>query len=310
MRDGGPNGEVAATGTAFGSGESVKLYDAGDAIKINFSVPKTGMVRLAVRVRAGGGEARTSFWPDGYSFRLNGATLILVGDKTTLSALDPAHGGCYWGTMASGAFPLRNGTHTLEISATAAWAAVDYLEVSSGERSGSLRAAIASEGGPAEAALVSAAAPTKKPELIRVEPEADLMVEKDVGGNGAVAVADGGLDSGESIALYDVGDAVRVAFTVPLGGDYQVRVRVRAGGETGATVFWPDGYKVTLDGQNLDLEGDEKSLSEWDNAYGGCHWGTMQTNRVTLNEGRHVVVVSARTEWAVLDYVELAPDPK
>jgi hypothetical protein len=49
-------------------------------------------------------------------------TLSLVGDTTTLSALDLNDGGCYWGTMTSTPLTLTAGTHTLTVTAESPWA--------------------------------------------------------------------------------------------------------------------------------------------------------------------------------------------
>jgi hypothetical protein len=309
VRDTGAKGEISTVDATLDSGESVTLYDSGDTVRVSFSVARTGVYRIAVRVRAGGAESPTSFWPDGYSFRLDGATLILVGDKKTLSPLDPALGGCHWGNMVSGAFPLRKGTHSLDISATADWAAVDYLELSPAERAG--REVMAQDGRLGEAGFTERAlVPDKKPEPIRIEAEAGYTVERDTGDNSPISVADGTLDSGESVKLYDPGDAVRLTFSVAIAADYRLLLRVRSGGETGRTVFWPDGYKCRLDDWNVELEGDENSVSERDDAYGGCYWGTLRSKPIALKAGSHFAVISAETEWAVLDYLELVPEQK
>ena len=127
-------------------------------------------------------------------------------------------------------------------------------------------------------------------------------------GPSVIAVADGELDSGESVRLYDVGDAVSVRrINAPTPGLYSLAARVRSGGETGRTVFWPAGYEFKLNGETVVLEGDLKTVSERDSTYGGCHWGTMQSKPLKLSDGPGTLLIAAKAPWAVLDYVELLP---
>jgi hypothetical protein len=71
----------------------------------------------------------TSYWPNGYNFRLDGSTLSLTGDPTTVSALSQSLGPTYWGTMYSTTLALTPGTHSVDVIAERTWAAVDYVEV-------------------------------------------------------------------------------------------------------------------------------------------------------------------------------------
>jgi hypothetical protein len=148
-------------------------------------------------------------------------------------------------------------------------------------------------------------APPPSPITVRVEAEAALVVVNDVGSNGSVGISDGMLDSGRSVRLYDVNDAVRVAVNAPAAGEYRIAVRVRSGGTTGSTGFWPNGYAFKLDGAALALTGDLTSLSALDESYGGAYWGTMRSLTVTLAAGMHTVEIAALAAWGVVDYVEL-----
>jgi len=109
----------------------------------------------------------------------------------------------------------------------------------------------------------------------------------------------------ESVRLYDAGDAIRVSVFAPAAGTYRIGARVRSGGTFGSTGFWPDGYRFRLDGASLTLAGDVASISIFDLSYGGCYWGTMQSDVLTLSAGTHVVEITATYFWAVADYVEL-----
>jgi hypothetical protein len=155
--------------------------------------------------------------------------------------------------------------------------------------------------------LATPTAPTAADKPTRVEAESPLTVVNDTGKNGAVDIANGKLDSGGSVRLYDPGDAISIAFVAPEAGAYRIGVRVRSGGTTGATTFWPAGYVFKLDGAPLSLTGERASVSALDPAYGGCFWGTMSSVPLTLAVGRHTVEVAAASAWAVVDYLEFKP---
>ncbi len=125
----GPVGVVASR--LASGGKSVSLFNPGDAVRINFSVPKPGPYRLGVRVRSGDSNLpiETSYWPDGYDFNLDDREIGLTGDSSTLSGLDSSYGTVYWGTMYSDPVFLSAGSHSIEVTSERPWAMVDCLEV-------------------------------------------------------------------------------------------------------------------------------------------------------------------------------------
>ena len=127
VHDVGINGVVAPAKGTLASQQSVKLYDAGDAIRISFTTP-AGVYRLSVRVRSGGGNNPTLYWPGGYRFKLDSGDITLRGNLASISNFDPSYGGCYWGTMLSEPMLLTADNHAMEITAVQAWAVADYLE--------------------------------------------------------------------------------------------------------------------------------------------------------------------------------------
>lgn len=120
------NGTVEVQSSTQQSGPSVQLLDAGDTIQISF-VTGSGLYSLAVRVRSGFTGFPTYYWPLGYQFEIDGSTVTLAGDSTSLSAFDSGYGGSYWGSMNTGPISFSAGIHVLQIVATDAWAGVDYI---------------------------------------------------------------------------------------------------------------------------------------------------------------------------------------
>ena len=139
----------------------------------------------------------------------------------------------------------------------------------------------------------------------RIEAETGYTVLADIGPNGTVGVSNGTLDSGTSVRLYDSGDSLRLAFTATTAGLYRIGLRVRAGSTVNNTVFWPNGYRFLLDGTTLPTTGDPATLSAYDSSYGGCYWGTMYSPTLTLAAGTHSVTITASSNWAVADYLEI-----
>jgi regulation of enolase protein 1 (concanavalin A-like superfamily) len=139
----------------------------------------------------------------------------------------------------------------------------------------------------------------------RIEAENPLTVVKDQAINGSIGVSRGTLDSGGSVRVYDKGDAIRVRFSIAASGAYQIGLRVRSGGSTGTTSFWPDGYAAQLDGAPAALAGDPNTLSARDPAFGGAYWGTMISGPLTLAAGEHSLVITAEASWGLVDYVEV-----
>ncbi|HLP01078.1 MAG TPA: right-handed parallel beta-helix repeat-containing protein, partial [Opitutaceae bacterium] len=142
----------------------------------------------------------------------------------------------------------------------------------------------------------------------RLEAETGFIVVADVGTFGTVGASSptaANLDSGSSVRLYDAGDAIRLSFTTATAGLYRLGLRVRTGSTSNPTIFWPAGYRFQLDNTPLTLTGDDSTLSAVDPGYGGCTWGTMYSVPLSLAAGAHTVSVTAASNWAVADYLEV-----
>jgi len=153
--------------------------------------------------------------------------------------------------------------------------------------------------------VTTAAAPLQTGAVVRIEAESPLNVVTDKASNGTVGVSDAMLDSGASVRMYDAGDAIQMNFTIATAGTYELGLRVRSGGSTGPTAFWPSGYTATLDGTAVAVVGDPTTLSALDPSYGGCFWGTMVSAPLTLTAGSHSVILTAQSNWAVADYLDV-----
>jgi hypothetical protein len=129
VSDVGSLGTVGATNATLDSGQSMRLYDPGDTVRLAFSISTPGSYRIGVRVRSGSSSGARSYWPGGYRFKLDGDDIALRGDPATLSASDPSYGVSYWGTMYSGPLTLGAGVHAVEVRAVTAYGVADYLEV-------------------------------------------------------------------------------------------------------------------------------------------------------------------------------------
>jgi|GEM_PF-3176207 len=115
---------------SMSNGEAVTMYDNGDKIRLDFTVPASGNYQLAVNLRSGHRSNSVAYWPSGYSFKLNGTSLIMQGNNASISDLLSSYGGSYFGNMESTIF-LSEGSHYLEVEANSSWAVVDYLEITS-----------------------------------------------------------------------------------------------------------------------------------------------------------------------------------
>jgi hypothetical protein len=129
VSDVGALGTVGVSNATLDSGQSVRLYDPGDTLRIPFTITTPGAYRIGVRVRSGSAGGPATFWPNSYSFRLDGDYIVLRGDTTTLSAQDPGYGVSYWGMMVVDAPTLAAGPHAIEVRAVGSFSVVDYLEV-------------------------------------------------------------------------------------------------------------------------------------------------------------------------------------
>lgn len=122
---------IGVRNRALDSGTSVSVYDSGDTIRIPFTARVDGRYTLKVRLRSGGANnTRELYWPNGYSFVVDGTPVTLTGDRGSISEFDAnSDGGVFWGTMQSLPVPLAAGAHTIDIRANYTWGMIDYLEV-------------------------------------------------------------------------------------------------------------------------------------------------------------------------------------
>jgi chitodextrinase len=124
------NANNGGNASAFSNGSAVRLPDVGDKIRINFNISNAGQYTIRARVRSGSSTNSTVYWPNKYIFTLNGATITLVGDNNSISALSTAFGGSFYGTMQSGNRNLSAGNNFLTIQAAIrSWGIVDYIEI-------------------------------------------------------------------------------------------------------------------------------------------------------------------------------------
>jgi hypothetical protein len=128
VNDAHRNGRIGASSPSPGGRLCVKLFDAGDAIRIPFTLDARKCL-IRVRVRSGDGSSPTVYWPKGYSFRLDDREVALRGDTATISTKESGYGPTYWGTMSSDSQDLKEGPHAVEITSARDWALVDYLQV-------------------------------------------------------------------------------------------------------------------------------------------------------------------------------------
>jgi hypothetical protein len=121
-------GTVGVSQDTVNNTQCVRLYDIGDAIKVNFA-SATGSYVIGVRLRSGDVGGTMSYWQlNGYSFMLDGVPLALTGNPSTISGLDTFFGPTYWGTMLSVPLELSQGIHSLVITSNRKWAVAVNLE--------------------------------------------------------------------------------------------------------------------------------------------------------------------------------------
>ena len=132
LSDVGSNSVVqssTSTSNSLSLEKALKLYDKGDKVRYSFDIAETGIYQIKVRLRSGNIVNKTSYWPNGYAFQLDGTSLSMTGDESSVSAQDYNFGVSYWGTMESSNLTLTKGSHTLDIEALINWSLVDYIEI-------------------------------------------------------------------------------------------------------------------------------------------------------------------------------------
>jgi hypothetical protein len=144
---------------------------------------------------------------------------------------------------------------------------------------------------------------------VRFEAESPLNVLVSLNKNAPVGIVIPTLVSGKAVTMFDVGDAIRIYFTVPSAGVYQIGARVRSGDSNVpiGTSYWPDGYAFNLDGAGITLTGDPTTVSALSESLGPTYWGTMYSGNVNLTAGTHSLDIIAERSWAAADYMQVAP---
>jgi hypothetical protein len=114
--------------SAQSASKSVRLTDAGDKIRLNFSISKAGQYIVRLRVRSGNAANKNAFWTR-YRTDLDNQSVVFEPDTNTISKLNAAFGGGYFGTMVSDTINFTAGSHQLTVEALEAMLAVDFLQL-------------------------------------------------------------------------------------------------------------------------------------------------------------------------------------
>jgi hypothetical protein len=148
------------------------------------------------------------------------------------------------------------------------------------------------------------------PTTVRIEAENNFTVVNDpnlniISTNGGGAIA---LSNGLGVRLPDLGDKIRVNFTVNTAGQYIIRARVRSGIASSATIFWdsPSKYTTTVDEIPTVFTPILSSNTGPSATFGGSFFGTMETAILNLTAGSHYASFQAvNRAWGAVDYIEL-----
>lgn len=116
-----------ATGTRASSGRAISLYDLGDKVRWTFTAPHWGFYRIHIRARMGDSSSPTAYAASAYAVTLNGSTLNLSQDLSSISPVQSDGGSVYWGLYSSGYVKLNPGTNTLDVQTNRTWAVLDGI---------------------------------------------------------------------------------------------------------------------------------------------------------------------------------------
>ena len=122
----GGNGTVERDNFSPGSsgGASVKLFDAGDAATLTFTVAEAADFDLALRVRVGEQAGTATNLAGSYVLTMDGDTLDYVLDSTSVGELQQD---TYWGEIVIQDISLPAGDHELTVAATGNYLKLDRL---------------------------------------------------------------------------------------------------------------------------------------------------------------------------------------
>jgi N-acetylneuraminic acid mutarotase len=144
------------------------------------------------------------------------------------------------------------------------------------------------------------------PPSTKIEAETNYSILSEVGAN-VIRVGQGDVQSeGKDVRLPDIGDKIRINFQIAESGQYKLKLRVRSGNSTNATLFWPSGYTISLNNLTQTFSGDPTTVSALSSSYGnGAYFGTMISGVLTLNAGSNTLEIQTNRTWGGVDYIEI-----
>ena len=283
----GDNGTVERDDNSPGStgGASVKLFDAGDAATLTFTIDQARNFDLALRVRVGEAAGTSDNLSDSYTITLDGDSVGVAFDTTSVGSLE---GDTYWGELVVTDVSLSAGEHTLTVTAGGDYVKLDRL---CWRDPNSL---------PQPPPPPPPVTPPSGDSLC-FQAEMAFEIISDAGENGEIRPDNftGGARGDSYINMFDIGDKVRYDFTVTDAGDHELRFRLRTGqSSTNDDRDLIDAYLITLDGEEITTTLDESSISE---LFGDTYWGELVANVDSLTAGPHEITVESRQNWLKFD---------
>ncbi len=123
VADVGTNNSVApdSFNPEASNGQHVRLFDAGDELKFDFTASESGDYTLAVRLRVGQASGTDRDLVQSYALRVDGEAAAFTLDEDSISALDIDS---YWGYLTV-TMALTEGQHTINVEALADWLKAD-----------------------------------------------------------------------------------------------------------------------------------------------------------------------------------------
>ena len=252
------------------SGNHVSFPDVGDSVRISFNITKSSWYRISIRNRAGYNGDTDFYWTtNAYDYDLDGGELHTEGVADTLSGVDSGDNSTIWGTTRSGYILLLAGHHDLTITAKSTGQKLDFVDIDES--------------------------------VFQVESNYTEIYEA---GDNNIEVNNFKYDDGGHVLLMDIGDKIRIGFTVPGEGTYQLSLRNRSGDETNSLNYWNGNcYSYALDGSAITFTGDTSNLSALDTH--GVVWGWTTANPLYLNSGYHTLDITANGGGCRIDVLRV-----
>ena len=149
---------------------------------------------------------------------------------------------------------------------------------------------------------------------VRVRPASNFTIEAedaysviaDAGSNSIQVDAANNASNGEVVRIFDVGDKIQIPFNVGnyTPKDFDLKVRLKSGTTANPTEFWDSGYSFTLNGEEIELIGDESTLTA-SSYQSGSYWGKMVSERLTATQSTQLLEITSNIAGAAVDYIEL-----